>query len=79
MIFVQTNHSHLLLFASAIKIISEILCSVGFYQMAKIAVTPTIVLAEFMLFKKRISMEKVRDKLKFPAITPFGTYSFFCS
>ncbi|XP_030514356.2 nucleotide-sugar uncharacterized transporter 2 isoform X2 [Rhodamnia argentea] len=33
--------------------------SVGFYQMAKIAVTPTIVLAEFMLFKKRVSMEKV--------------------
>lgn len=33
--------------------------SVGFYQMAKIAVTPTIVLAEFILFKKRISLEKV--------------------
>ncbi|KAL5698015.1 hypothetical protein ACHQM5_029104 [Ranunculus cassubicifolius] len=28
--------------------------SVGFYQMAKIAVTPTIVLAEFLLFKKKV-------------------------
>ncbi|KAK9156378.1 hypothetical protein Sjap_003858 [Stephania japonica] len=33
--------------------------SVGFYQMAKISVTPTIVLAEFILFKKRISFNKV--------------------
>ncbi|KAL4313221.1 hypothetical protein GQ457_01G007280 [Hibiscus cannabinus] len=34
-------------------------CSVGFYQMAKIAVTPTIVLSEFILFKKTISFKKV--------------------
>ncbi|XP_031493745.1 nucleotide-sugar uncharacterized transporter 2-like isoform X1 [Nymphaea colorata] len=33
--------------------------SIGFYQMAKIAVTPTIVLAEFMLFGKRITFNKV--------------------
>lgn len=33
--------------------------SVGFYQMAKIAVTPTIVLAEFILFKKTIPFKKV--------------------
>ncbi|KAG1331937.1 nucleotide-sugar uncharacterized transporter 2 [Cocos nucifera] len=33
--------------------------SVGFYQMAKIAVTPTIVLAEFMLFMKTVSYQKV--------------------
>ncbi|XP_008801521.1 nucleotide-sugar uncharacterized transporter 2-like isoform X2 [Phoenix dactylifera] len=33
--------------------------SVGFYQMAKIAVTPTIVLAEFMLFRKAVSCQKV--------------------
>ncbi|KAM3320380.1 nucleotide-sugar putative transporter 2 isoform X1 [Capsicum chacoense] len=33
--------------------------SVGFYQMAKIAVTPTIVIAEFFLFKKTISFHKV--------------------
>ncbi|KAM0026109.1 putative sugar phosphate transporter domain-containing protein [Helianthus debilis subsp. tardiflorus] len=33
--------------------------SVGFYQMAKIAVTPAIVLAEFMLYRKRISFRKV--------------------
>ncbi|KAK4415333.1 Nucleotide-sugar uncharacterized transporter 2 [Sesamum alatum] len=33
--------------------------SVGFYQMAKIAVTPAIVLAEFILFRKRISVQKV--------------------
>ncbi|KAK9941172.1 hypothetical protein M0R45_017792 [Rubus argutus] len=33
--------------------------SVGFYQMAKIAVTPTIVLAEFILFSKTISCNKV--------------------
>ncbi|KAJ0962234.1 hypothetical protein J5N97_030062 [Dioscorea zingiberensis] len=33
--------------------------SVGFYQMAKIAVTPTIVLAEFVLFRKTVSYQKV--------------------
>ncbi|KAL6520577.1 hypothetical protein OROMI_032137 [Orobanche minor] len=33
--------------------------SVGFYQMAKIAVTPAIVLAEFVLLRKRISTRKV--------------------
>lgn len=33
--------------------------SVGFYQMAKIAVTPAIVLTEFILFSKRISFLKV--------------------
>ncbi|KAF5730454.1 hypothetical protein HS088_TW19G00043 [Tripterygium wilfordii] len=33
--------------------------SVGFYQMAKIAVTPTIVLSEFVLFRKTISFKKV--------------------
>ncbi|KAH9652421.1 nucleotide-sugar uncharacterized transporter 2 [Citrus sinensis] len=33
--------------------------SVGFYQMSKIAVTPTIVLAEFILFSKTISYKKV--------------------
>ncbi|XAR63727.1 hypothetical protein NMG60_11023766 [Bertholletia excelsa] len=32
--------------------------SVGFYQMAKIAVTPTIVLAELILFQKRVSFLK---------------------
>uniref|UniRef100_A0A2N9HWN7 Sugar phosphate transporter domain-containing protein n=1 Tax=Fagus sylvatica TaxID=28930 RepID=A0A2N9HWN7_FAGSY len=32
--------------------------SVGFYQMAKIAVTPTIVFAEFILFKKTTSSNK---------------------
>jgi hypothetical protein len=36
-----------------------IFCSVGFYQMAKIAVTPSIVLAEFIWFKKRVSFSKV--------------------
>ncbi|XP_051135116.1 nucleotide-sugar uncharacterized transporter 2 [Andrographis paniculata] len=33
--------------------------SIGFYQMAKIAVTPTIVVAEFVLFRKLISFHKV--------------------
>ncbi|KAG4213983.1 hypothetical protein ERO13_A01G093350v2, partial [Gossypium hirsutum] len=33
--------------------------SVGFYQMAKIAVTPTIVFAEFIFFRKTISFKKV--------------------
>ncbi|KNA12151.1 hypothetical protein SOVF_128200 [Spinacia oleracea] len=33
--------------------------SVGFYQMAKIAVTPTIVLTEFIFFRKTISFNKV--------------------
>lgn len=33
--------------------------SVGFYQMAKIGVTPTIVLAEFVLYRKIVSFQKV--------------------
>ncbi|XP_043690917.1 nucleotide-sugar uncharacterized transporter 2 [Telopea speciosissima] len=33
--------------------------SVGFYQMAKISVTPTIVLSEFILFRKKVSFNKV--------------------
>ncbi|XP_021891437.1 nucleotide-sugar uncharacterized transporter 1 [Carica papaya] len=33
--------------------------SVGFYQMAKIAVTPSIVLAEFLCYRKRVSFSKV--------------------
>lgn len=33
--------------------------SVGFYQMAKIAVTPTIALVEFVLFRKLMSFNKV--------------------
>ncbi|XP_074303405.1 nucleotide-sugar uncharacterized transporter 2 [Silene latifolia] len=33
--------------------------SVGFYQMAKIAVTPTIVLTEFILFQKTVACKKV--------------------
>ncbi|KAF7806704.1 nucleotide-sugar uncharacterized transporter 1-like [Senna tora] len=32
--------------------------SIGFYQMAKIAVTPSIVLAELVLYRKRVSMAK---------------------
>ncbi|KAJ7515738.1 hypothetical protein O6H91_22G025500 [Diphasiastrum complanatum] len=33
--------------------------SVGFYQMSKIAVTPTIVLAEFLFLGKQVSVQKV--------------------
>ncbi|KAG5105586.1 hypothetical protein JHK82_042556 [Glycine max] len=33
--------------------------SIGFYQMAKIAVTPSIVLAEFVLYRKKVSFAKV--------------------
>lgn len=36
-----------------------IFSSVGFYQMAKIAVTPSIVLAEFICYRKRVSVLKV--------------------
>lgn len=32
--------------------------SIGFYQMAKIAVTPTITMAEFVLFRKQVSLQK---------------------
>eukprot|EP00252_Welwitschia_mirabilis_P026494 TRINITY_DN8710_c0_g2_i1.p1 TRINITY_DN8710_c0_g2~~TRINITY_DN8710_c0_g2_i1.p1 ORF type:complete len:237 (+),score=10.43 TRINITY_DN8710_c0_g2_i1:168-878(+) len=32
--------------------------SVGFYQMSKIAVTPTIVVSEFLLFGKKVSLQK---------------------
>lgn len=41
------------------SLLIQLLCSVGFYQMAKIAVTPTIVTAEFFLFNKTISNRKV--------------------
>ncbi|XP_039011235.1 nucleotide-sugar uncharacterized transporter 1-like [Hibiscus syriacus] len=34
--------------------------SVGFYQMAKIAITPLIVLLEFIWYKKRIAFSKKR-------------------
>ncbi|KAI8553042.1 hypothetical protein RHMOL_Rhmol06G0314800 [Rhododendron molle] len=37
----------------------KLICSVGFYQMAKIAVTPTIVLAEFILFRKTVTFNKI--------------------
>jgi len=33
--------------------------SIGFYQMAKIAVTPSIVMAEFVLYRKKVSWPKV--------------------
>nr|AFK36028.1 unknown [Lotus japonicus] len=46
-------------FASGLANTSLKYNSVGFYQMAKIAVTPTIVLAEFILFGKTISFKKV--------------------
>ncbi|XP_028771534.1 nucleotide-sugar uncharacterized transporter 2 [Neltuma alba] len=45
-------------FASGLANTSLKYNSVGFYQMAKIAVTPTIVLAEFLLFRKTISLQK---------------------
>ena len=57
-----------------------LLCSVGFYQMAKISVTPTIVLAEFILLKKTVSFKKV-SILNFPIsftswiTSPSGTIS----
>jgi hypothetical protein len=35
--------------------------SVGFYQMAKIAVTPSIVFAEFLWYRKRVSFMKVNE------------------
>ncbi|KAK8626377.1 hypothetical protein V6N13_134026 [Hibiscus sabdariffa] len=46
-------------FASGLANTSLKYNSVGFYQMAKIAVTPTIVLAECILFRKTISLKKV--------------------
>ncbi|KAK8527078.1 hypothetical protein V6N13_084946 [Hibiscus sabdariffa] len=46
-------------FASGLANTSLKFNSVGFYQMAKIAVTPTIVLSEFILFRKTISFKKV--------------------
>ncbi|XP_021905801.1 nucleotide-sugar uncharacterized transporter 2 isoform X1 [Carica papaya] len=46
-------------FASGLANTSLKYNSVGFYQMAKIAVTPTIVLAEFVLFRKTIASTKV--------------------
>ncbi|XP_021287745.1 nucleotide-sugar uncharacterized transporter 2 isoform X3 [Herrania umbratica] len=46
-------------FASGLANTSLKYNSVGFYQMAKIAVTPTIVLAECILFRKTISFKKV--------------------
>lgn len=46
-------------FASGLANTSLKYNSVGFYQMAKIAVTPTIVLAEFIIIGKTISFHKV--------------------
>ncbi|KAE8680284.1 RING/U-box domain-containing protein [Hibiscus syriacus] len=46
-------------FASGLANTSLKFNSVGFYQMAKIAVTPTIVLADFILSGKSISLKKV--------------------
>ncbi|KAH1211333.1 Nucleotide-sugar uncharacterized transporter 2 [Glycine max] len=46
-------------FASGLANTSLKYNSVGFYQMAKIAVTPTIVLAEFILFGNTIDFKKV--------------------
>ncbi|KAG6501025.1 hypothetical protein ZIOFF_040890 [Zingiber officinale] len=45
--------------ATELAIVSLLHHSVDFYQMAKIAVTPTIVLAEFMIFSKRVTLQKV--------------------
>ncbi|KAL0734843.1 hypothetical protein Bca4012_011053 [Brassica carinata] len=50
--------------------------SVGFYQMAKIAVTPTIVLAEFILFKKTISSTKVFAGFSYDFMLSFTWFSF---
>ncbi|MBA0550289.1 hypothetical protein Golob_021247, partial [Gossypium lobatum] len=46
-------------FASGLANTSLKYNSVGFYQMAKIVVTPTIVFAEFIRFRKTISFKKV--------------------
>ncbi|KAE9606404.1 hypothetical protein Lal_00013535 [Lupinus albus] len=46
-------------FASGLANTSLKYNSIGFYQMAKIAATPTIVLAEFIHFRKTISIKKV--------------------
>ncbi|WOL19430.1 hypothetical protein Cni_G28228 [Canna indica] len=46
-------------FATGLANISLQYNSVGFYQMAKIAVTPTIVFAEFMFFSKKVCLQKV--------------------
>ncbi|XP_073148986.1 nucleotide-sugar uncharacterized transporter 2 [Henckelia pumila] len=46
-------------FASGLANTSLKYNSVGFYQMAKIAVTPSIVTAEFILYRKKISFRKV--------------------
>ncbi|XAR67346.1 hypothetical protein NMG60_11002063 [Bertholletia excelsa] len=46
-------------FASGLANTSLKYNSVGFYQMAKIAVTPTIVLAEFILLRRTISLNKI--------------------
>ncbi|MCO5594579.1 hypothetical protein L7F22_048612 [Adiantum nelumboides] len=45
-------------FASGLANVSLKYNSVGFYQMAKISVTPTIVFTEWALFRKRISFQK---------------------
>lgn len=55
-------------FSSGLANVSLKYNSVGFYQMAKIAVTPTIVLAEFVLFGKVISFQKALSL----AVVSFG-------
>ncbi|KAI3810195.1 hypothetical protein L1987_19805 [Smallanthus sonchifolius] len=46
-------------FASGLANTIPVSSTTGFYQMAKIAVTPTIVVAEFILFRKIVSFYKV--------------------
>eukprot|EP00250_Pteridium_aquilinum_P014452 c22000_g1_i1 orf=443-1636(+) len=55
-------------FASGLANVSLQYNSVGFYQMAKIAVTPTIVFAELILFGKHISFQKALSL----AVVSFG-------
>lgn len=48
------------------KLLNQLpVCSVGFYQMAKISVTPTIALAEFLLFSKKTTLYKVGGGFSF--------------
>ncbi|TYH45426.1 hypothetical protein ES332_D11G263900v1 [Gossypium tomentosum] len=50
--------------------------SVGFYQMAKIAITPLIVLAEFIWYKKRIAFSKINVE---DYTNHFGFFGFYDS
>ena len=67
------SYFHYKIFSYTLSLIYSCI-SIGFYQMSKIAVTPSIVLAEFILYKKKVSVYKVTTLLLFCCLLLFRAY-----